>query len=133
MICPNCNSNNPDGSVFCQSCGATLTGSTPNPASVHNPPQADNKGLAIGALVMGIVGCVLCWIPYVSMITLALTIVGLVLAIKARKTMGSQGIVTAGLVLCIIGLVLSAIGFITCTLPAFALCGLASTLPNYYY
>ncbi|MDR3208072.1 MAG: DUF4190 domain-containing protein [Oscillospiraceae bacterium] len=82
------------------------------------PPASNGK--AIAALVMGIVGIVLFWVPFFNTVTLILSIVGVVLAVGARKEapQNAAGIATAGLVLSVIGLVVSGIGFISCTLCA---------------
>lgn len=131
MICPNCNHDNSNDATFCQGCGAQL-----NQQNQFAAQSQNGKGAGIAALVLGIVGCVFAWIPYISIVSLILTIVGVILAVKARKEAPQnadyRGIITAGLVLSIIGLVLSAIGFITCTLPVIALCGVASQIPYYY-
>ncbi len=81
-------------------------------------PQG-KKGLAIAAMVLGIVSCVLAWFYGINAIALVTGIVGLILAIlamKSYKDLGQKnGIATAGLVLSIIGTVLAAIGFFACT------------------
>lgn len=84
-----------------------------------NPtPGAKNK--AVAALVLGIVGIVTYWIMWFNIISLVISIVGIVLAVKARNEIpdgyAGKGMATAGLVLSIIGTVLSGIGFLTCTL-----------------
>lgn len=69
------------------------------------PTQSPSQGKAVAALVLGIVGLIAWFCPLVG---LTIGIVGIVLAVLAnnkRKT----GMATAGLVLCIIGVVLSAI------------------------
>ncbi len=72
--------------------------------------------MAVGALVLGIIS-LLCWfvsslfIP--GIIGIILGIVGIVLAVLAKKKQPS-GMATAGLVLCIIGLILNGIGVIAC-------------------
>jgi Na+/proline symporter len=40
MICPNCGSNNSEGTHFCVGCGAKLESAPPPPA--YQPPQAQN-------------------------------------------------------------------------------------------
>lgn len=77
------------------------------------PPQTNGK--AVAALVMGIIACASFWIPIGNTFALVLSVIGLVLAIGARKV-NPSGIATAALVLCIIGLVITGIGFVTCTL-----------------
>lgn len=127
MYCPKCGNDNPNGSTFCQSCGAPMGNQAPAPAG-------NGKGMAAAALVLGILSCILWWIPYVSIFALIMSIAGLVLGVKARKEMDPQnrGLATAGMVLCIIGVVLSGLGFITCTLPVMtvgcAACAAANTL-----
>ena len=122
MICPKCNHDNPNDATFCQSCGEPmneqkLQQSQDNNNSASQP--VPGKGNAIAAMVLGIIGCVFCWWGVVNIISLALSIVGLILAIKARKEMvggvPGRGMATAGLVLSIIGLVLSGIGVLACT------------------
>ncbi len=79
----------------------------------------DGKGLSIGALVCGIISCVLAWFYMVNIVALILGIVGLVLAVNGRKLAKAAnaptGIGTAGLVLAIIGTSLAGIGFLSCT------------------
>jgi len=79
------------------------------------PPNQEGKGAAIASLVLGIIALVSFWYPIVNIASLILSIVGLVLAISARKKGFVGGMATAGLVLSIIALVLSGIGFFTCT------------------
>lgn len=93
----------------------------------YNPAPVPGKSKSIAALVLGIISVVFFWSGYGALITLVLSIVGLILAINAKKEMqasgnfSSKGMATAGLVLCIIGLVLSAIGLISCVLCVSAL------------
>ena len=78
------------------------------------------KNLAIGSLVCGIVGVVLCWAGYFSFVALVLGIVAIALSVKAGKmAAGGQrcGMAVAGLVLGIIGVVLSCFVF-ACTVVA---------------
>ncbi len=78
------------------------------------------KGMSIAGLICGIVALVLAWFGWVSIIALALAITGLVLSVKGGKALKaagqSSGVATAGLVISIIALVLSAILFLTCGL-----------------
>lgn len=82
-------------------------------------PQG-KKGLAIAAMVLGIVSCVLAWIYMVNIAAIITGGVGLVLAIMANnsyKAIGQKnGMATAGLVLSIIGLAIGLIGFFACTI-----------------
>ena len=85
-----------------------------------NLPKSTGKGFSIAALVLGIVSCILAWFYLINLTALAASIVGVILAVKGRKLAheagAPKGIGTAGLVLSIIGLSLSAIGFISCTI-----------------
>lgn len=80
------------------------------------------KGKAIAGLVLGIVAIVLSflggWLSWFSIIALPIAIVGLVLSIVGGKQLKAAGepagIATAGLVIGIIAVVLTAIFFFTC-------------------
>lgn len=79
------------------------------------------KGKVIAGFVLGIIGIVLGFLSgWFSLIALPVSIVGLVLAViggKQLKLNGTQsGLATAGLVLGIIAVVISAITFFTCGL-----------------
>jgi hypothetical protein len=66
--------------------------------------------VAVASLVLGILGIIFCWFP-ASVAGVPLALIGLVLAIVARKHASSQqlptGMATAGLALSIIGMTLS--------------------------
>jgi hypothetical protein len=71
-------------------------------------PESDSpsgEGKATASLVLGIVGMIAWFIPLFG---LPITIVGLVMGIKASKSK-KRGMAKAGVVLCIIGLVLTII------------------------
>lgn len=71
--------------------------------------------MGVAALVMGIVSCCLFWIPYVNTVCLLMCIAGIILSAismkKARAAGVSSGIAVAGLVVSIVGLVLSFLFF----------------------
>jgi hypothetical protein len=73
--------------------------------------------LAVAALVLGILGIILCWFP-ASVLGVPLAVVGLILAIVARKRATAESIptslATGGLVVSVIGLVLSAASLVAC-------------------
>lgn len=71
--------------------------------------QKQNNPMAIVSLVLGIVSVVTAWFGYLSILGLACGVVGIVLAAKGRKIETQKGLATAGLVLSIIGVVLSGI------------------------
>lgn len=70
-------------------------------------------------MICGILALLICYVPWVNIASLVLSIVGLVLAIMAKKKNAEvgapPGMATAGLVTSIIALVISAILFVTCT------------------
>ena len=77
--------------------------------------EQKNNGKSIASLVLGIVSVVSCFFGVVAIVGVATGIVGLILAINAKKEDGkATGMTTAGLVLSIIGLAVSAIIFISC-------------------
>jgi hypothetical protein len=73
--------------------------------------------LAVASLVLGILGIVLCWFP-ASLFGVPLGIVGLILGIVGRKNAGQTGmptgLPTAGLVLSVIGVILSVASLVAC-------------------
>lgn len=76
----------------------------------------NSKGMAIGALVCGIVSIVAAWFGYGAIVGLVLGIVAIVLGVKVRKLNdASKGMATGGLVTGIIGVVLSGI-LLTCVI-----------------
>ena len=97
--------------------GQQQYGNQPQYGQAPPPVELDEKAknFSIGSMVCGIVGLILCWIPFVGLI---LSVLGIVFYMLAKKNMlpGQQnGMATAGLVCGIIGLVISAIvTIITC-------------------
>lgn len=75
-------------------------------------PATPNNGKAIASLVLGIVSIVFFW-AY-GIIALVSGIIGLILAISARKEAPANNMAKAGLILSIIGLGLGAIFFVSC-------------------
>ena len=71
-------------------------------------------GLAIAALVCGILGLVGGSIPFVHYFTLILAILGIVFGVKARKSapQDKRGMATAGMILGIVAVALSVISII---------------------
>ena len=77
------------------------------------------KGKAIAGMVLGIIGIVFSFLSgYFSIVALPISIVGLVLSVSGGRQLQANnqpaGIATAGLVLGIIAVILSAICFFTC-------------------
>lgn len=65
------------------------------PTAPIETEKKSGKGLAIAALICGILGLVTCWIPFVG---LTLAIIGVVLGIIALVKKSSKGMAIAGLV-----------------------------------
>lgn len=72
------------------------------------------KGAAVASLVLGIVGVVLWFFGYSSLLSVILGIVGLILAGNAKKAGFVGGVRTAGFVLSLISLIGGAIFFVAC-------------------
>lgn len=85
--------------------------------------------MATAALVCGILGLIGGFIPVVNYFTLVLSIVAIVLGVKAKKELAAQsqptGMATAGLVMGIIGVSFAVIGILTVAACAGAIGGLA--------
>ena len=101
------------------------------PQAPQNHPA---KGLAMGSMICGIVGLVFVWFGVSSIITLAAGIVGLILAINAKKKGFVGGMLTAGLIMSIISLALGAIVFIACIgIVGCSACAAAGMGSSYYW
>ena len=72
------------------------------------------KNMAIASMVLGIVAVVFAWFGWGAFVSLACSIVGLVLAVNAKKKGNTSGMQKAGLVLSLIGIICAIIGLITC-------------------
>lgn len=82
------------------------------------------KGKAVASLVLGIIALVLCWWGWVGIVSIILSIIGIILGVGARKELlpdQGKGMATGGLVCSIIALVLSSIVFVSCVICAAAL------------
>ena len=121
MQCKHCGATLPEDANFCESCGAAVQEETAvwtadsqiaesweakdgqaQPLN-DNVQAANQSGKAVASLVLGIIAVLFCGLPIISV---PVSIVGLVLAVMARKE-GKSGLATAGLVLSIISLILS--------------------------
>lgn len=95
---------------------AQYTGQTYGNQSYGQPaqPPAPGHGLAVGALVCGIIG-VVCWfLGYGAFLSIVAGIIGLVLAAKAKAQGNTEGIRTAGFVLSLIATIVGALVFVAC-------------------
>src|SRR6202030_1373950 len=71
------------------------------PYGGYRPAQTNGPGIA--SLVLGIIGVIIFWVPFVG---LPVSIVGLALAAVGMKRIDGKGFAIAGLVLSIIGVIL---------------------------
>ena len=99
MFCKYCGKEISNDTKFCPNCG--------NPSSdinmKYNELSHDKKGLSIASLVLGILGFIVWLLPIVGF---PVIIVGLILGIIGHNK-GGKGFSTAGIILCIITLILT--------------------------
>lgn len=72
------------------------------------------KGAAIASMVLGIIGVVLWFFGYSSIISVILGIIGLILSGNAKKAGFVGGVQSAGFVLSLISLIGGVIFFVAC-------------------
>lgn len=96
--------------------GGYQQGSYPQPGQPY-PASSDTipgRGYAIASLVLGLVAILTCWFGFLG---LAAGIVGVIMAVQARKLMppdAPRGMATAGMVLSIISIVIGGAMFLSC-------------------
>ena len=78
---------------------------------MNNEP---GKGLAVASLVLGILSLVFMFFSFIGWLGTILGIIGIILAVVAKQQGAKGGMVTAGLVLSIIGAALSLVLYIAC-------------------
>jgi len=122
MFCPNCGTENTEGSTICQSCGASLTSPAPQLPMQATVRPAPTSGLATASLIFGILGLTL--LPTLG------SIVAVILGYMAKSDINSSagqlegsGLATAGLVLGYIGLGLALLGVLAGVLWGLGICG----------
>lgn len=69
----------------------------------QGPPSNQGRGMALAGLILGIVGLVLCWVPFLNVMALIIALVGLGLSIAAlviatRRRTSAKGLSIAGTV-----------------------------------
>lgn len=79
----------------------------------NQPVQQESNGLAVAALVLGILSIVFAFL--FTIVGLIAGVVGIILAVQSRKNPAKKGMGTAGLVCSIIGCVFSGL-MIACAL-----------------
>lgn len=161
MYCTNCGALNSDNASHCTNCGVQLQVNQPvnNTQPINNvlenipeikamPEKDPGKGLAIAALILGIVSIlsttVCCCIPFVNYISpvvaLVTAIVGMILASRSKAKSEEADydystMAKVGKILSIISLIISIIAtVITIVVAILAAVGiLASSSGSYYY
>ncbi|MHB9025277.1 MAG: DUF4190 domain-containing protein [Armatimonadota bacterium] len=119
MKCPKCGAANDEGAITCSLCGETLAASPP-PVSVAPPPpdgvsvpppvyapptqEVKTNGLAIAALVLGILG--FCTYGLTALVGLILGIVALSQIKSSEGRMTGSGLATGGIITSSVALVL---------------------------
>jgi hypothetical protein len=116
MYCAKCGKEMDDNAKFCPACGADAGGDPAayTPASFDSSnsnsfaaEEPQSSGTGVGAMVCGIIGIILCWVPIVGLV---LGIVATVLGSKRNSLPADKrGMATAGFVLGIITLVIGII------------------------
>jgi hypothetical protein len=76
------------------------------------PPTKKGSGLAVAALVLGIIALVFCWIPFLNVLSIILGLVGLGLGVPAligalRGSRTGKGMAVAGVVLAVVSIIAS--------------------------
>lgn len=122
MFCPNCGTENAEGSTICQSCGASLSALVAQPMAQATARPAPTSGLATASLIFGILGLTL--LPTLG------SIVAVILGYMAKSEINSSAgklegssLATAGLVLGYIGLGLALLGIVVGVLWGLGICG----------
>lgn len=122
MVCPDCGTENAEGSTICQSCGASLTLPAHQPPAQATVRPAPTSGLATASLIFGILGLTL--LPTLG------SVVAVILGYMAKSEINSaagqvegSGLATAGLVLGYIGLGLTLLGIVAVFLGWLGICG----------
>ena len=80
-----------------------------------NEEVGKTPGSSIASLVLGLISLLCAWFGWGALISIITGIIGIILGIKGNKIQ-QTGVGTAGIVLSIIGLVLSIIVFFACVL-----------------
>ncbi len=124
MKCANCGADIAEGAKFCEYCGSpvavaeqTSNNSIPTYEEyVHpsnnpqNVPVAPSMKKQIWALILGIAGLSSAWtgfFSFVGLIGIVISLVGLIIGIKAKQEIPANKMGRCGFILSLIGLILS--------------------------
>ena len=115
MFCYKCGTRIPDDSQWCPSCGAQVVADGPAPAQAVNTVQQAAPG-AISGFILSLAGFLLDAIPLVGLV---MSVIGVVLCSKGKKQLAANpsayantGLLTAGEVIGIIGIVCGALSLV---------------------
>jgi hypothetical protein len=115
MFCPKCGTQVEPGSSFCQKCGAAVSqpaaAPAPSPTSTASPfpnqtaMAVKTSGMAVAALVLGIVG--MFFFPFVpSVLAIIFGALGIGQVNRSSGILKGKGMATAGIVLGIVSIVM---------------------------
>src|SRR5262245_44592063 len=102
MTCPQCQLPNPVGTSYCARCGAALQGAPYAPLGGTVAAAGERKGMAITALVLGILSPLLACVGVGFLTAVVALILGIVAMVKAGKqpgVYGGKGAAIAGVIL----------------------------------
>lgn len=102
MTCPQCQLPNPVGTSYCARCGAPLQAAQRPPMGGMVAAAGESKGMAITALVLGILSPLLACVGVGFVTALVAVILGIVAMVKANKApgvYGGKGLAIAGTIL----------------------------------
>lgn len=112
MFCTNCGAEIPDGTIICPKCGVPTNSTQTTTAA----PGSKKAPKSVGGFICGLLGFLLDWFPLLGLI---FSIVGVALCGSGKKEVAKNpqaytgtGMLTAGQVLGVIGIVVSAIALI---------------------
>lgn len=81
-------------------------------AGAAEPGATGPRGFAIAALVLGIAGLVLVWLPFLAVVALPAAIVGLILGIVAMRKGQPKGFALTGVILSGVAILISVISMV---------------------
>ena len=116
MFCKQCGAEIPEGSQWCPKCGAQQGASSPTINQMQNQPvnaQPQTAPGSVSGFILSLAGFLFDWIPIAGLV---LSIVGVAICGKGKKQVASNpgaytntGLLTAGHIIGIIGIVCGAI------------------------